>query len=176
MVNIMNINENCFSISTWNINGLEYKSHGVKINKLHDQEVCGILKQSDCIGLVETHADSKTDIDLPGYYVFRKDRPKNRKAWKSSGGIAVLVKESLRNMLKFEPISDSDITWVRIQKELTKLLCDIYVAFVYLPPVNSSYGKVNGKEIMQKLEKQIEFFSCKGKVVLTGDLNVTDVV
>ena len=46
-----------------------------------------------------------------------------------------------------------------------------YVAFVYLPPVNSSYGKVNGKEIMQKLEKQIEFYSCKGQVVLSGDLN-----
>ena len=42
---------------------------------------------------------------------------------------------------------------------------------MYLPPVNSYYGKVNGKEIMQKLEKQIEFYSCKGQVVLSGDLN-----
>ena len=171
MASMLNIDGNCLNISTWNINGLEYKSHGIKSNKLNDLEVSEVLKHSDCIGLLETHADSNTDIYLPGYYVFRKDIPKQRKAWKSSGGIAVLVKESLRNMFKFEPTSDSDIIWVRIQKELTKLLCDTYVAFVYLPPVNSSYGKVKGKEIMQKLEKQIEFYSCKGQVVLSGDLN-----
>ena len=46
------------------------------------------------------------------YNVFRKDRPKHRKAWKSSGGRAAFVKESLRSMSKFEPISDSDIIWV----------------------------------------------------------------
>ena len=168
---MVNIGDNCLSISTWNINGLEYKSHGIKMNKLHDLEICEVLKQSECIGLLETHADSNTEICLPGYNVFRKDRPKHRKAWKSSGGIAVFVKESLRSMFKFEPISDSDIIWVRVQKELTKLLSDLYVAFVYLPPFNSSYGKANGKAIMQKLEKQIEYFSCKGKVILTGDLN-----
>ena len=114
MSSMVNINESCINISTWNINGLEYKSHGLKSNKLHDQEVTEILKQSDCIGLLETHADSNTDICLPGYHVFRKDRPKHRKARKSSGGIAILVKESLRNMFKFEPISDSDIVWVCI--------------------------------------------------------------
>ena len=57
-------NESCISISTWNINGLEYKSHGVKSNKLNDNEIIETLKRSDCIGLLETHADSNTDIYL----------------------------------------------------------------------------------------------------------------
>ena len=70
---MVNINGNCLNISTWNINGLKYKSHGIKSNTLHDLEVSEVLKH--CIGLLETHADSNTDIYLPGHYVFRKDRP-----------------------------------------------------------------------------------------------------
>ena len=115
--------ETLFLISCWNINGLEYRNLGVKCNKLHDGEVIETLKRSDCVGLIETHAHQSTDISLPGYIVFRKDRPKHKKAWKSSGGIAVLIKESIRNMFKFDPISDTDIIWVRIQKCYTKLLC-----------------------------------------------------
>ena len=47
----------------------------------------------------------------------------------------------------------------------------VYLTFVYLPPSNSTFCKVNGKEIIEKLEKQIDFFSCKGKVIICGDFN-----
>ena len=153
---------NLFSICAWNINGLEYKSHGIKCNKLHDPGVNYLLKSSDCIGLLETHADKSVDINLPGYYVFRKDRTKHKNARKPSGGIAVLVKETMRHIYKFDPISDSDIIWLRIQKEHTPMMNDLFIAFVYIPPLNSTYGKVNSKDIMLKLEKQIEYFA-KGK-------------
>ena len=109
---------------------------------------------------------------MKGYYIFRKKRPRNKKAWKASGGIAVLVKETLRNACKFEPVSDSDVVWVQVQKDITKLNNHLYLAFVYLPPCNSTYGKAYGKYIVQKLEKQIEFFLCKGKVIICGDFNV----
>ena len=141
----------CFSISCWNINGLEYKSHGIKYNKLYDPEVIECLKNYDCIGLLETHADKLVDISMRGYYVFRKDRPKNKNARTPSGGIAVLVKESMRHVYKFDPISDSDVIWIRIKREFTSMVNDLYIAFVYLPPLNSSYGRINSKEIMQKL-------------------------
>ena len=52
------------------------------------------------------------------------------------------------------------------KKQITKLFNDLFIAFVYLPPSNSSYGKVHGNEIMQKLEKHIEYFSCKGILYL----------
>lgn len=170
--NMVYINsENLMAVSCWNINGLECKINGVKSNKLHDPEVISSIIKSDIIGLVETHADTTTDISLKGYYVFRKDRPKHKKAWKASGGIAVFVKESLRHACKFDPLSDSDVIWVRVQKEVTNLNNDLYLAFLYVPPCNSSYGKANGKDIIQKLEKHIEFFSCKGKVLICGDFN-----
>ena len=40
-----------------------------------------------------------------------------------------------------------------------------------MPPCNSTYGNANGKEILQKLEKHIDFFSCKGKVIICGYFN-----
>ena len=52
---------------------------------------------------------------------FVKTGRENKKAWKASGGIAVLVKETLRNACKFEPVSDSDVVWVRVQKDIAKL-------------------------------------------------------
>ena len=114
----------------------------MKCNKLDDPEVVNSLKTLDCIGLMETRADKNVDISLPGYYVFRKDRIKHKKACKPSGGVAVLVKESMRNAYKFDPISDSDIIWVKVLKDSISMMNDLYVAFVYLPPQSSFYGKV----------------------------------
>ena len=139
------------TISGWNINGLEFKTNGVKNNKIHDPEVINTLNKSDFIGLLETHANTQTDISLQGYYIFRKDRPKHKEAWKSSGGIAVLVKDSFRSAYKFDPLSDSDVIWTRGQKQITKLSSDLFLAFIYLPPSNSSYGKDHGNDILQKL-------------------------
>lgn len=65
-------------------------------------------------------------------------------------------------MYKFGPLSDNDVIWVKIQRQFTNLICDLYVTFVYLPPCSSTYGKTHGKEIMQKLEKQVEYFTSKG--------------
>lgn len=160
-----------FALGTWNINSIEYKSHGTKCNKLHDPEVVNYLNTLDCIGLLETHASQNTDISMPGFYVFRKDRKKHSNAWRSSGGIAVLVRESMRHIYKFDPVSDSDVIWVHIPHRFSNMINNLYIAFVYIPPLNSSYGKVHGKDIMQKIEKQIEYFSMKGKVIVCGDLN-----
>ena len=63
---------------------------------------------------METHADFETDISLQCYYAFRKDRSKHKKAWKPSGGIAVLVTESFRSACQFDPLSDSDIIRIRV--------------------------------------------------------------
>ena len=149
----------------------ECNINGTKSNKLYNQEIISCLK-SDFIGLVETHAGSNTDICLDGYYVFRKDKPKKqKKSLEGIGRSSVLVKEPLRKYCKFEPLSYSDDIWVRVQKQVTKLTCDLFLAFVYTPPCNSTYGKANSKDILQKLGKHTEYFSCKGKVIVSGDFN-----
>ena len=77
----------------------------------------------------------------------------------------------MRNYCKVDPLSDSDVIWVRVQKQVTKLNCDLFLGFVYLPPVNSVYGKAHGNYILQTIEKHIECFLCRGKVILGGDFN-----
>ena len=42
----------------------------------------------------------------------------------------------------------TDVIWVAVQKDVTQLSCNLYLAFVYLP-----LYKVNGNDILQKLEK-----------------------
>ena len=163
--------KNLLTVSCWNINGLEGKVHGSKTNKLEDIEVVNFLSKSDIFGIVETHTDQTNDIYFNDYFVFRKDRPKHKKAWRSSGGIAVFVRKSIKQSCKFDPMSDSDIIWVRILKDFTNLGYDLFLAFVYIPPSNSSYGKINTREIIEKVEKQVEYFSCKGKVIICGDFN-----
>ena len=37
-------------------------------------------------------------------------------------------------MFKFDPISDSDIVWVRVEKSHTGFDKDVYLALMYLPP------------------------------------------
>ena len=138
---------NTLSVACWNVHGLESRSHGMKCNKLDDPEVLKYLEGFDCIGLLETHADKAVDFTLPGYNVFRKDRVKHKNARTPSGGIAVLVKESMRHAYKFDPLSTSDIIWVRILKDYISMSNDLYVAFVYIPPLNSSFGKVHSKDI-----------------------------
>ena len=138
-------------IICWNIGGLECNINATTSNKLYNQEIVSCLK-SDFIGLVETHAGSNTDISLDGYYVFRKDRPKNKKAWKALSGVAVLVKETLRKYCKFDSLSDSIDIWVRVQKQGTNLTCNLFLAFVYIPPCNSTYDKANSKDILRNLK------------------------
>ena len=55
------------SITSWNVNGLELKSHGIKCNKLDDPEVINFQKTAYCIGLIETYADKNVDISLPSF-------------------------------------------------------------------------------------------------------------
>ena len=62
---------------------------------------------------------------------------------------------------------------------------DIYVGFIYLPPVNSTFANSQENNSFDMLEKDVCKFKSKGKVALLGDfnsrtgtyqdLNVTDV-
>ena len=84
-------------------------------------------------GRKDGRTDARTDRRTDGMTESQKLCPSaflrkggGQKAWRASGGIAVLVKESLRNACKIEPVSDSDVVWVRVHKDITKLSRDLY--------------------------------------------------
>ena len=48
-------------IGCWNINGFNSKSLG---NKFQQSEVLGIINKHDIFGIVETHVDSNSDLQI----------------------------------------------------------------------------------------------------------------
>jgi exonuclease III len=162
---------NTLKMCSWNIYGIMTKCHGLSSNKLYDPTVIDQLCKYDCVGLLETHASKETSIDLPGYCVFRFDRKKHPKAKVASGGIAILLKQSLRDGVKIDPCSDPDLVWITFSKTFFNLDKDLCVCFAYIPPYGSSYGKRESGNIWDKLSEQLLSFSCLGNILLCGDLN-----
>jgi exonuclease III len=168
------MNQNCVKsvkLCSWNIHGIVTKYHGLSTNKVHDTAVIDQLSKYDSVGLLETHADKQTNIELSGYCVFRFDRRKHPKAKTASGGIAILLKQSIRTGVKVDPISDSDLVWLSFNKLFFGLEKDLHVCFAYIPPYGSTFGRRETGNIWDKLNKQLLHFATKCDIFLCGDLN-----
>ena len=66
----------------WNIEGV---SSGVFGNKFENSDFIQNMLGHDIIALTETHCDEENQINLPGYFVWQKSRPKHAKAKKNLG-------------------------------------------------------------------------------------------
>ena len=159
------------NILSWNIKGFRETIDGVKINKLKDQQFLHKLADYDLVFLQETHLDKDNigDIGLSGFTPgIHFLRPKRGKAQKASGGISVFVKTSLRPTVKILPQSNSDIVWTVIPNSCDR---DTYIGSVYIPPENSSFGRDHTRDVRDSLERDIEYFSVRGNVIVCGDFN-----
>ena len=138
MVNIHSIKDKVsgLKICHWNVGGLK-GSDGLKIN---DGEFKKEIVDYDFIAFTETHLSNDTKIGLEGYYTFQVDRPRNAKASKDSGGIAVLIRNNLKNGVAFYRSDIPDIVWVKLRSEFFNLQCDIFIGVVYMAPRNSTYS------------------------------------
>ena len=72
--------------------------------------------------------------------------------------MALHNKMNLKHICTLDPISNSDKLWVKIKKEFLNIGSEFYFWVAFIPPVNSTYGIVHGKEIGDKIEKQMEYF------------------
>ena len=152
----------------WNVEGLKDQVHGIKTNNpAFQQEITNF----DVIALTETHANADKTIDLEGYTSFQVNRPRHVRAKKDSGGIAILVKSSLRSGIAFHSSASPDIAWLKLKKEKFSLEYDVYVGVVYLAPSNSTYSMRMEEESIEILEREMLKYSEKGKIILMGDFN-----
>ena len=90
------------NISFWNIHGFKSRITG---NKLIDPDFLSEVQKSDIIGLGETHVHDEIvdSLNIPGFVLVKyKNRTKQLKANKTSGGIAIFVKENLQ--MKVQPV------------------------------------------------------------------------
>ena len=163
---------NSIAIACWNIDGLHYKldNTSTRYSKLKDESILKSLQNHDIICLVETHCNYTDAIDLDGYSTVMNIRPKSHKATKHSGGIAICIKNTIRPGLTFEPITNSEYLWFKLDKKFFNISDDIYVACIYICPYGSSYSSKTD-DIFDLLESDIGRFSKKGTCLLCGDFN-----
>ena len=88
---------------------------------------------------------------------------------KHYGGLAVFVKESIRKGIKFEPITNSEYIWFKLDKFFFNMEKDIYVCVLYIS--NSSFAE-NNVDIFECVETDAAKFSRDGSNLLfCGDIN-----
>ena len=153
------------SFTTWNINGINDKTIG---NKLQTTDFSLGVKNSDIIILVETWSDEEPS--LPGYKCFLNPTQKFRRSsgGRRSGGIAILYNRSKLDKNIFLVKQHSNYMWIKITKEVLSLDKDLFICGVYIPPANSKYFN---SETLENLEADVSFFQNQGHVMLSGDFN-----
>lgn len=154
------------NICSWNIQGIMSKSK----NKLIDQDFLDVIKCHDIACLVETHANNSVDLNVEDYHVFQVNRPKHMNAFRNYGGIAILIRQSLKQGLKVIKTT-SDMIWVKLDREFWGTASDIFLCATYIPPRNSTYNIQQVVDIIDLLQNDIQEFSSKGDIIVCGDLN-----
>ena len=156
------------NLSYWNLHGWKSRIVG---NKFTDEDFLSEIKNSDLIGLGETHIHEGTldNLCIPGFkLVAYKNRHIHARSKTASGGLAIFAREHVSKL--FVPIKteNENILWLKIKKELINENKDIFLACIYLSPLK---GKNEIFKKFQELSKDIMLFQQKGDVLLIGDLN-----
>ena len=89
------IHKSYISFASWNVHGLKNKD----MSKANDPSFVREISKHDIIALQETHLTSDMHFYIPGYVIHQANRP--IAGVKSHGGVAFLVKESLKPGIKF---------------------------------------------------------------------------
>lgn len=123
------------SVSSWNINGVYRKTSGAKANKIHDDEFQKI-KKLDVIFFSETHTSYSNILLYDGYKSFMNCRSMDSS--KKRGGLVV-----------------SDMMWFKLSGAFFALQRDLYMCFIYISPVNSTYVQKTKQKKTTGLDKQV---------------------
>ena len=130
-------------------------------------EFSDLVKSYDLFCVCEAKIDKYDDINLPGYVFLSQCR--KQKYIRKSGGIGVLVKQSLSPYVSFvESDSDYDL-WLSISKNAYTTDEDIIVEAIYIPPADSRF--YNPDEIEQFNVKITNMCDSNKCVLLMGDFN-----
>ena len=157
-------------VASWNIDGLYSNIDGMRICKFSDPAVEKFINSYDIICIVESHCNMNDSPVLDGYKLIQHNRKKSKKAKRASGGIIVAVKNCISCGISLECKSNSEILWIKLKSNYFGLKNDIYLAAVYISPLNSSYTSKR-EDLFDILEKDIAQFSKMGSCIICGDFN-----
>ena len=107
-------------------------------------------------------------MNIPGFHRFKpKNQLKNEKSNKAPKGIAVFVKEDIKDYFSLVNMDNEDAIWVKMKKEKSGEKRDIFIGTCYLNPSKSK--KTDQK--ISNLSEDVISLQEKGEVIIIGDLN-----
>jgi len=137
--------------------------------------VCDISSdviKADIVILVETWLSKASTIQVQGYTNdphYNVYRPKHIKAKRCSGGISLLIKNSIIKFVTVVKQNEFSL-WLKVNGVAFGMTRDIYISGVYIPPVKSVFLNKD-LDPFHKLEDDFAYFQSKGHVVSMGDFN-----
>ena len=158
------------SLVFWNIDNVHYRLDNQRYCKLTEPEVISHLTKHDIICLAETHSGPSDKIELDGYSLISNIRPKKPKATKYFGGLAVYIKNNIKQGITFMPITNSEYMWFKLDKHFFNLQADLYISLIYVCPASSTFANKRD-DIFELIENDIANFSKMGNCLLCGDFN-----
>ena len=146
---------------------------GLTLAKKTCEDFVSLITKNDIICLVESWTTKKSPIELDGYrtlvHSFR--RVVNRRAKRAGGEVIIYIKDELFKGVKLVKNAQDCIVWLKLVKIYFGLEKDIYLGIAKILHENSPIHALYDVDLFQTLEEDIFFFSEKGDVFLTGDLN-----
>ena len=141
---------------------------GLTLAKKTCEDFVSLITKNDIICLVESWTTKKSPIELDGYrtlvHSFRI--AVNRRAKRAGGDVIIYIQDEL-----FKGVKLDCTVWLKLDKKIFGLEKDIYLGIAYIVPENSPIHVLYDVDLFQTLEEDIFFFSEKGDVFLTSDLN-----
>ena len=158
-----NLGNSVISVMSWNIQGIGTKFELDEIRKL--------LYKNDIVFLFETMKLDSYEPQIDGFCYFHCQRSfMHPKARRPSGGIAVMIRDSLyKSKVKVAKTSEHAI-WLQI-KNMNQ---EIYIGGVYIPPQGSSinYNINYNLDVYANLREDLAMFLDRTPYVsICGDLN-----
>ena len=89
------------------------------------------------------------------------------------GGLAILIKNEIRQGVRFLQTTSSEYQWFLLKKEFFGFANDIYVCCVYFSPRNSTFNAhcANDNDLFEQINVDMSQHSKHGKILICGDLN-----
>ena len=108
-------------IGAWNINSIWKNVNSFKYNKLQNPDFINVIKNKRIFSLIETHhtADESDSLYIEGYKCFSicRPKPKNKKRYKPSGGLATYVHTSILSGVEKLSFPGSESIILKLKKE-----------------------------------------------------------
>lgn len=155
-----------------NVQGLVTK----RTNKLKTEEFVTIFNSNDIVLLTETWTNEYSNTEVDNFDAFILNRKENKKGSKrNSGGIILYIRNKYVSKHTLVYTSQDDLIWIKIDKELLSLNCDLYIGLCYVIPDDSSRQSMVKTNIFDRLLDSVVFIENVSQnnchVLLCGDFN-----